>query len=456
MEKIKFMNKESVSKNILDNLKIIAKNPEIKNIFCGMETHLKKGAESPSSVTIKTTTKYIYPFYSSNSLNCGIGFLSTGVDFKKIENKIPHLFKEIDKETTLSQFQRFFGKKEITTKELKRILVGGIERIPERYGKIPCNFEYGGNLFKDEDFSEKQIISTIPKFLWKGGRIEIGKNAGGNHFIEMQVPIKVYDKTAGIEKDKVYFMVHLGTGYLGGSITGVYCHRKRTFATKKYQMIIGPRFFSFKKWLFLIKRYGLDFVMRNYKLFFNNDKLDRGILFASKIGKDFFIAEYATMNYGYAWRYIVYSKILKVLKKITKKDVKEEILLDKSHNSIFLKDNSIYYNRNSCNMKENDLFTLPGDKKNHSYLCQAKKKMKEFDFNIDHGLGILLKEDNKKIKQKEKIYNFKRRRYTKTTKMKHKVRDLEYSKKTFDFLKKMEKKGYFKIICQLRIVANLK
>ena len=62
MDKIKFMNKDRVKEKVLSKLKKIAKNPNVKKILCSLETHLKEGAETPSSVTIKTNKKYIYPF----------------------------------------------------------------------------------------------------------------------------------------------------------------------------------------------------------------------------------------------------------------------------------------------------------------------------------------------------------------------------------------------------------
>ena len=436
---------------------VILKNKNIEKIFFLMEPHLK-GKNNPCSVAVKTNKKVIYPYYSSLSMNCGMGLMRTNIKFSELKDKQYDLFKEIDRVTTLSQLGRLIGKDEITREELDEILLKGIDAIPERYFKLEKKaFEREGNLFRNKNIDRRVILDTIPKSLYGGTYREIGKNGGGNHFVEMQIVDEIYDKSSDLKKNDVLFMVHLGTGYLGDNVSSFYCNINYKLLKILYSTVVGPRFVFLKKVAFNLKRYGLRFLIKNSNLLFRNKDYQIGLEYNSKNGRDFLMAETAALNLGYSWRYITYDKIIRSLKKVIKTDFQYDLVLDKSHNSILDEKDGLYYTKNACWLKgEGDLFILPGNYTNYSYLCKAGKKLSEFDYFMDHGLGILLKEDDSKLQLKETMMKFRRRRWIKTKEIQYSYETLENSEITHKKLKEYEKKGYFKIVARFKPKASLK
>ncbi len=450
MDKIKYLNKEFVSEETIRNLNRLKNNENIENIYCLIESHIKKFSETPSSICIKTNSKKIYPDYSS-SLNCGMGLLQTNLNICDLRNKIVKIFQEINNKTTLSIIKRYLGRKEVNKKELEEIFYKGIEAMPSRYNKINNAFGNEGNVVKDKEVKKDEIIKAIPNFLYRGALRELGKNAGGNHFIEMQIIDEIFDHKIKAKKGDVYFMIHLGTGYLGDNFNNVYLKRKNN--SLKTTFAIGPKFFNIQKLFFLIKTFGIYYIIRNFKKLFKKSKL-KGLENNTKRAKYYINGSHAIMNFGYAWRYATYSKIIDVLKKVSEKELKYKLLLDRSHNSIFQEKENYYYLRNCCKLKKTgDLFILPGNYCNNSYLCQTLPKLKKIGFNIDHGLGMLLKKD--KEKDLTFMYKCKRTRII-SGKIKYKKIKHEKSQKINEVIKKLEKEGYFKILLTLKPIASLK
>lgn len=395
--KIRFIGSEffknaEIDKISIDKLQQIAEYDCVSGPCIALpDFHYKAKMEAPSSVAI-ATKDYIVPQLSSTSLNCGMGVIAT-----------PFYQKEFTRDKIV-QFYRYFRDNKnnpiykINKEELLKVMQFGPMALFTRFDvaeKTLDAFELQGNLFGDK----KADISSIEKIIPEGvlqhkkynGMDDLGTGLSGNHFLELQKVVEVYnDREAykcNVSKNgQVLIMYHGGGGIIPG-IIGAYFARRNKGYGDNWKINI-------KRLIYHIKRGGLLELPNIFK--YHMKKRDFIPIYSeSNSGERFGFANNASMNYGYAYRLLFYIRVRDSLSQVFGCSPEEIILVkDKSHNLIHkekIQNNELFVHRhNSCRATEGEILLLPGFYDTNSYLCLGGEETEKSLNSVPHGAGDII------------------------------------------------------------------
>tara|TARA_Y100000296_G_scaffold45903_1_gene52634 strand:- start:565 stop:1989 length:1425 start_codon:yes stop_codon:yes gene_type:complete len=228
-------------------------------------------------------------------INCGVRLLKTNLTKKDILKKqkevVEALYRKIP--SGVGRGSKF----QMTKQELKKILEGGAKYIVEKgYGSKEdyLHMEEEGCM-KGADFNK------VSERAIKRGIGQLGTLGAGNHFLEVQYVDKIFDKEVakvfGLKKDQITIMIHCGSRGLGHQVASDYIKEME-------------------------KKYGFE------------NLPDRELINApinSSLGKDYFAAMAAAMNFAFANRQLITHWIREEMNYLFKKSNLETIY-DICHN----------------------------------------------------------------------------------------------------------------------------
>ncbi len=172
-------------------------------------------------------------------INCGVRVLRTNLKFEDVK---PHLRKLID---TLFRYVPSglgsTGKVSLSISELDRVLAEGADWA----------IDHGYGWPEDRDFIEENghMVTADPDRVSQRakarGRNQLGTLGSGNHFLEIQVVDKIYDREAaklmGIyEEGQITVMIHTGSRGLGHQVCSDYL-KVMEHAVRRYGMPLPDR-----------------------------------------------------------------------------------------------------------------------------------------------------------------------------------------------------------------------
>lgn len=338
--------------------KIVGKR-DVKKVVCFPDVHYKKRMEFPSSVAVGVKGRII-PELSSCALNCGMTLLSTNLKEKDVEK----FFEEFKEELKSKEY-------DLDGQGFEDFLLRGGVAAVERYG-LPKDtvdkLENGGRFSVNAG-----LKNLVPRKAFLEGKKNLGTYFGGNHFLELQKVVEVYEDV-GLKKGQIVIFYHTGGGVVPYYVGRYFGNRKKDGWVKKIDHFVNKvRFhlFSFD-----------DFFVRLRSYFFRGFN---GVLENSKEGNRLVNAIKVSMNYGYAYRMATFARLRNVVKKNFGGEV--SLVCDTSHNSI-QKENGLWVHRHNASRVEG-LSVLSGNYNCSSYLCKGGKQ--EYLFSMDHGAGAVMK-----------------------------------------------------------------
>ena len=153
-------------------------------------------------------------------INCGVRLLRTNLTYDDVRPKLKELVDTIFRNVPSGVGSR--GKVRLSIDELNKVLDEGVEwAIRRGYGwsTDPEHIEERGSM-KTADSSK---VSRRAK---ERGAPQLGTLGSGNHFLEVQVVDRIYDrniaKHLGLEEGQVTVMVHTGSRGLGHQVASDY------------------------------------------------------------------------------------------------------------------------------------------------------------------------------------------------------------------------------------------
>ena len=230
-------------------------------------------------------------------INCGVRSLLTGMSFNDIKPYLGKIMDGLFKEVPSGVGS--VGKLKLNKKELDEILNKGSKWVIEKgYGQnedLEATESYGS--LTEADYT------AVSKKAKKRGYNQVGTLGAGNHFLEVQVVNKIFDKTIaeefGIKKDNVLVMIHCGSRGLGHQVASDYIELMRP-------------------------------AMDKYKIKVPDPEL-ACVPFDSPEGQQYFKAMSAAANFAWANRQVIAYLVRKVWKDVLgKEDIKQ--LYDVAHN----------------------------------------------------------------------------------------------------------------------------
>lgn len=386
---------------------LLRKLKDVERVVVLPDVHSKPDNPVPTGLVIASKNK-IYPFAIGQEIGCGVRVLNTSLTEEEVtSDTIDNIFKSI--KTLL----RDNIKKEalVSKQEYIDILMQG-----QVYAKEKFFFEEGINfnnlqLRLPEEYLEKvsqrQFIKAIPKDAFLGGLYRLGALGGGNHFLELQVVDKLFDKEKAYEFDlqegKLIFMFHSGAGVFAKRLDNYYARR---IESHRWDKVIRQ---DFRKLLYHLNDFKLNRFFLRKGIFFKESF--KGIPDDTPEARRYMTALRAAFNYSYVNRSFISQFIHDALQESLGIDVKLELVADSPHERIDF-DNiggqNLWVHRNGASridyLQERGLFPVPSFPGGPSFLCQAQEGLKGTLCSINHGAGrVFTKKQAKNMFSKDEV-----------------------------------------------------
>ncbi|MFH0948428.1 MAG: RtcB family protein [Elusimicrobiota bacterium] len=305
-------------------------------------------------------------------INCGVRLLRTNLSKKDIEKNIKNLVVGLF--TNIPSGVGSTGKINLSSAEVKSVLEkGALWAMEKGFGEKPDieNIEEKGNL-SGADFS------NVSQRAIERGREQLGTLGAGNHFLEIQEVIEIYDenfaKKFGIFLGQITVMIHTGSRGLGYQVCDDYI----------------------KVMLEAARKYGINLI----------DKQLACAPVLSDEGKKYFSAMACAANYAFANRQIITHWIRETfMKTLTKspKDLGLELVYDVAHNIGKFEEHIVADASAPCGLQRREIFIhrkgatrsfpnipvlIPGTMGTASYvLVGTEQALKETYGSTCHGAG---------------------------------------------------------------------
>jgi tRNA-splicing ligase RtcB len=370
-------------KNILDTVKNDESLKQIKNVatlpgiykysLAMPDIHEGYGFPIGGVAAVDKKSGYISPGGVGYDINCGVRLLRTGLFFNEIKDKISDIAATIftSVPSGVGSKNKIFS---LSKKELKKVILKGAKWAVEKGFGTEEDIEYT----EDNGAIENEGFEFISERALERGKNQLGTLGSGNHFIELQIVDKIFNREKasvfGIEKNMVMILFHTGSRGFGYQICDDFLR-----------------------------------LIRNNQHKFNYNPPDKQLIacpFESELGYKYFNAMNAAANYAWANRQvikgIIEESLIKTLK-LSYNYLKLNQIYDVCHNIAKIEGKYIIHRKGATralppkseNIPEKyrnigQPVIVPGDMGTGSYLLVATDKSEQTFASSCHGAGRTL------------------------------------------------------------------
>lgn len=198
----------------IDQLVNVATLPGVEKYALAMpDIHQGYGFPIGGVATIRTKDGVISPGGVGYDINCGVRLLTSSYHTQEIEEKLINLANQIQRDVPSGVGRS--GDMILTEKDMDEVLEKGVKWALEK------GFAENGDLeFLEERGCYKDAdAGLVSKRAKQRGRDQLGTIGSGNHFLEIQEVVEIYDentaKQFGLFQGQVTVMIHTGSRGLG-------------------------------------------------------------------------------------------------------------------------------------------------------------------------------------------------------------------------------------------------
>lgn len=369
--------KIEVDDKALKQLKDAAKIPTVTNVIATPDIHTGYGVPIGC---VMATERVVSPSAVGYDINCGMRLITT--PFLKKDINIDELAHSIYRDIPLGE-----GKQNIKLKNktFSKLMQQGLEIYPEiiksdeRLSRYYNEDEFYDDMVKTED---KGSMSGTPSAVHTKatgrGINQLGTLGGGNHFIEIQEVVDIFDKetakTFGIELGMITIMLHSGSRGFGHEIAGQYMRLSKNKCKQLKMATPSPE---------------LTYLKAN-----------------TSDGKNFVGAMHAAANFAFVNRLIMTNLIRKNIRHYYGKDIKLPSVYDVPHNMVKMEEHygkKLWIHRKGAtrafdkSLMKNTPFSetgqpviIPGSMGTFSYILSGNSGGKESLYSVCHGAGRVM------------------------------------------------------------------
>jgi tRNA-splicing ligase RtcB len=462
------------SDETLSQIENLAKDERLFHHIAEMsDVHSKKGRKVPTGSVVASENTFL-PQINDTAPNCGMRLVKTNLTEETLSPEtIDKIFQEL---IEVVPTKKYVGTK-IPYRLALEICKAGASPLLD-YFKIRTKNEItnsfaGGNFFRGEEISNRDILDAVPELFIKIGSYRLGiLGAAGNHFLDLMKISEIKNEEVarkfGLKKGQFVFLIHTGSGLLGQYASYMYTPKKKEHLSQKIVLKLGATFFRSQ----MKKVYqNLSERIRTY----GNKEEFFGYEDASMEGKMFFDAHRAAANFGFANRMVITHCLDKALEKVLGKQAELDLLYDTTHISIekenhFGKD--VWVHRNGSvrangpeRMQSHPIFSqtgepvfIPSSMSGSAYIAVGTDKNESTFFSAPHGTGRrkISKEDA--AKNKEELFKKMQQSNVRLYNAKSDgvvLQDGSYYKDVEEVVKGMEDNEIVKIVAKMEPVAVL-
>ena len=358
-------------------------------VVCLPDVHLKRGMEAPSSLAT-AFSEHVIPGLSSCSLNCGMGVVKSDIAFENVTpERIRHFYGSFRQTARSTDW-------DLTERELIDVAQNGFPAIAGKYGfdnGTVDRVENRGRLTALEEGEVEALLEGAPASRLNRWKVKLGLSLGGNHFVELQRISRVHDRGLaakwGLAEGQILVMYHGGGGPLAGFMGRYFGNRTKDAPRKRAHLFVKKLQYHFAGaagWKSLPDRLRY-FSPRPFTRHRSNSEEGRRLLTSIAVG----------MNYGYAYRMAIASRVARALEITFGVSSKPSLVYDVSHNSIQrqrIREHDTWVHRhNACRVDADVPLPLPGMFNSASYLAVGAESADKFLLSAPHGLGELVARD---------------------------------------------------------------
>lgn len=242
----------------------------------------------------------ISPGICGYDINCGVRLLTSPFFYNEIKDKLNKLTETIFDEVPSGVGQGGFWK--LNKEEMKNVLEQGSKFMLELGYAEKEDLE----ATESEGVLSKGEADYVSSKAKDRGRDQLGTIGAGNHFVEIQRVVEVYDedlaKKLDLDLNKVAILIHCGSRGLGHQVATDYIREALRYLDKK----------------------GINLVDRELAYFD----------YSSNEGQHYLSAMKCSANFAFANRQLVTYEIRKAFKKVFGKNVDLKQVYDVAHNII--------------------------------------------------------------------------------------------------------------------------
>ena len=298
-------------------------------------------------------------------INCGVRLVKTNFQYDDIKDKIQDLIPAL-----FSNIPSGVGSKgniKASGKEERDLLVKGAKWAVEK----GCGVQEDLESTEEHGAMEGADPSAVSSRAYERGKAQLGTLGSGNHFVEIQVIDRLYDKTLcgqfGLTPGQVTIMIHSGSRGLGYQVCDDYT----------------------KSMIACLRKYNINMPDRQLACAPLN----------SPEGKAYFSAMKCAANYAWANRQCIMHLLRKTFEKIFNmswRKMEMELIYDVTHNIARIEDHLVEgENKKLCVHRKgatrafpDQPVIIPGDMGTNSYLLVGTQKAMEETFgSTSHGAG---------------------------------------------------------------------
>lgn len=288
-------------------------------------------------------------------INCGVRLLRSEITIKEARSRIPLLAQEIYRQVPSGLGKG--GRLKMTEADLNRILENGAEEMVRsvcgRFEDLEC-LESGGK-FPGADAS---LVSGRAKAR---GADQLGTMGAGNHFVEVEVVEKVFDKKEAkrlnLFENQVVILIHTGSRGLGHQVATDYIE-KMVRALPKYKIELADRELACAP-------------------------------FQSREGQEYFRAMACAANFAWANRQFISWEVREAWKNVFGLGTNRlEVVYDVAHNIAKIENDLVVHRKGATRSFPGQPVLIPGSMGTGSYLLVGQEGAMEHSFGSScHGAG---------------------------------------------------------------------
>lgn len=368
------MLEDILDEKAVDQLVNVATLPGVEKYALAMpDIHQGYGFPIGGVAAIRTKDGVISPGGVGYDINCGVRLLLSSYKTNEIEEKLASLASQIQRDVPSGVGRG--GDVILTEKEMDDVLERGVNWALEKGFAEREDLE----VLEENGCYKGADASLVSKRAKQRGRDQLGTIGSGNHFLEIQEVVEVYDdgiaKQFGLFLGQITVMIHTGSRGLG--------HQTCT----DYVQL-------------------MDRVIENYGITLPDRELACAP-FQSKEGQEYFHAMAASANFAWTNRQVITYKIRKAWERILGGEEKNRltVLYDVAHNIAKLENHSgkeyIVHRKGATRAfgpghsdlpekynKTGQPVLIPGSMGTYSYILAGMKESAELAFgSACHGAG---------------------------------------------------------------------
>ncbi|MCD6104963.1 MAG: RtcB family protein [Thermosipho sp. (in: Bacteria)] len=284
-------------------LKNVASLPGIVKAAYGMpDIHWGYGFPIGGVAAFDANEGIISPGGVGFDINCGVRLLKTHLYLSDIENHLEQVIQKLYESVPAGVGST---SKKFNLKDFRNIIENGVKATIGMGFGTPEDLKF----IEDNGIITPANMEDISKKAYERGREELGTLGAGNHFVEIQKVVQIFDKKIaeklGIFENQIVVMIHTGSRGFGHQIATDY----------------------------------IQLMRNNFKNVYLPDKQLIYAPFKSKLGQKYFSAMNCAANYAFSNRQIITHYIRKVFKEVFNTSV--EIIYDVAHNIAKLETHSL-------------------------------------------------------------------------------------------------------------------